>query len=946
MSDNAPKRLSKVAKELNIATTTILEFLKSKNISIEDNPNAKILPEHYDILLVKFQTDKLSKEIIDEKKEEVKKEEKAKKQEIQQEDKEDILIKSNLIKREATIKEKPIVKSEIKEEKKEEPEIEFKIVGKIDLQEIEKEPEVEKEQDKEINLAQEVEILTENEKFEEEIIITDEPEPVIITQEIQKEEEPIDIKEEEPEEVVAQLEKNDDDFAIEISEEETKEEEKQDNLIIAQRHDPNEEVGLKILGKIDMEQFNAPKKKVPIVSTSDISSFKQKKRKRIFKSEKGESDKESTSENKKVKEKGKKKLEPKKPEVDQKEIKEQISATLAKLTGKPTSSVKTKIKKLKRKEIKDKEQALSEEEKTNVLEVIEFITVNELANLMQVPVSDVITVCMNLGLMVNINQRLDAESITFVADEFNYEVIFKHDSTNEPSLEESDNVERMIERAPVVTIMGHVDHGKTTLLDYIRKTKVTEGEAGGITQHIGAYYVTLPNGKNITFLDTPGHEAFTSMRARGAKVTDVAIIVVSADDNVMPQTKEAISHAQAAGVKIVFAINKVDKDGANPEKIREQLSEMNILVEEWGGKYQSQEISAKKGLNVDKLLEKVLLEAEMLELKADPEKRAIGTVIEASMDKGRGVVATILVQKGKLKVGDSIVAGAYYGKVKAMFDQNRKRTNDAGPSFPVEVLGFDGPPTAGDVFYVTENDQIAKEVANHRKRLIREQGIRATKHVTLDEIGRRIALGNFRELNVIIKADFDGSVEALSDSVQKLSTEEVQVNVIHKGVGQISESDVLLASASDAIIIGFQVRPSMNARRLAEQEQIDIRLYSIIYDAIEEIKAAIEGMLQPTEEEKILCNVEVREVYRISKVGNIAGCFVLEGKINRNTKVRIVREGVVVYTGELASLKRFKDDVKEVSSGYECGIGIQNFNDLKVGDIIEGYIIEKTKRKL
>jgi len=456
----------------------------------------------------------------------------------------------------------------------------------------------------------------------------------------------------------------------------------------------------------------------------------------------------------------------------------------------------------------------------------------------------------------------------------------------------------------------------------------------------------LPNGKNITFLDTPGHEAFTSMRARGAKVTDVAIIVVSADDNVMPQTKEAISHAQAAGVKIVFAINKVDKDGANPEKIREQLSEMNILVEEWGGKYQSQEISAKKGLNVDKLLEKVLLEAEMLELKADPEKRAIGTVIEASMDKGRGVVATILVQKGKLKVGDSIVAGAYYGKVKAMFDQNRKRTNDAGPSFPVEVLGFDGPPTAGDVFYVTENDQIAKEVANHRKRLIREQGIRATKHVTLDEIGRRIALGNFRELNVIIKADFDGSVEALSDSVQKLSTEEVQVNVIHKGVGQISESDVLLASASDAIIIGFQVRPSMNARRLAEQEQIDIRLYSIIYDAIEEIKAAIEGMLQPTEEEKILCNVEVREVYRISKVGNIAGCFVLEGKINRNTKVRIVREGVVVYTGELASLKRFKDDVKEVSSGYECGIGIQNFNDLKVGDIIEGYIIEKTKRKL
>ena len=578
--------------------------------------------------------------------------------------------------------------------------------------------------------------------------------------------------------------------------------------------------------------------------------------------------------------------------------------------------------------------------------MLEFITANELGNMLNVSVTEIITACMNLGLMVSINQRLDAETITIVADEFGYEVVFKQESTNEPALEEEDNEDRLVERAPVVTIMGHVDHGKTSLLDYIRKSKIIAGEAGGITQHIGAYEVFLEGGRKIAFLDTPGHEAFTSMRARGAKVTDVAIIVIAADDSVMPQTKEAISHAQAAGVPIVFALNKVDKDGANPDRIKEQLADMNILVEDWGGKYQSQEISAKSGLNVDNLLEKVLLESELLELKADPEKRAVGTVIEASLDKGKGITTTVLVQKGTLKIGDPMLAGAYYGKVKAMVNELGKKLEKVGPSTPVEVLGFDGAPTAGDIFYVTENDHVAKDVATKRKRLLREQGIRATKHVTLDEIGRRIALGNFKELNIVIKGDVDGSVEALSDSFQKLSTDEIQVNVIHKGVGQISETDVMLAAASDAVIIGFQVRPSLNARKLAESEEIDIRSYSVIYDAIEELKLAMEGMLEPDEEEKIVCNVEVRDVFKITKVGTIAGCYVQDGRITRNTKVRILREGVIIYTGDLASLKRFKDDVKEVNAGYECGIGIQNFNDLKVGDIIEGFKIEQVKRKL
>lgn len=634
--------------------------------------------------------------------------------------------------------------------------------------------------------------------------------------------------------------------------------------------------------------------------------------------------------------------------VDDKQIQNQIKETLNRLTNKDAKGAKTKLKKRKKEILRQRaeEQQLQDEQSSKVLQVTEFITANELANLMDVTVTQVIMACMSLGMMVSINQRIDAETISLVADEFGYEVKFKDVEMDEPSLEEPNNEERVVERAPIVTIMGHVDHGKTSLLDFIRKTNVIGGEAGGITQHIGAYEVVLDNGKKISFLDTPGHEAFTAMRARGASVTDIVIIVVAADDRVMPQTKEAIAHAQAAGVPMIFAINKVDREASNPDFIKQQLSEQNILIEEWGGKYQSQDISAKTGLNVDALLEKVLFEAEMLELKADPDKRAVGAVIEATLDKGRGIVTTVLVQGGTLRIGDNILAGANYGKVKAMHNENGKRITEAGPSTPVQILGFDGAPTSGDKFYATKNEQEAKSFAGERSQLIREQGIRATKHITLAEIGRRIAVGNFKELKVIVKGDVDGSVEALSDSLLKLSTEEIQVSVIHKAVGQISESDVLLASASDAIIIGFQVRPSLNARNIADKEQIDIRLYSIIYDAIEELKAAMEGMLEPKTEEKIVANVEIREVFKISKVGAIAGCMVTSGKINRNNKVRIIREGVVRHTGEVGALKRFKDDVKEVNKGYECGIQIANFNDIEIGDVIEAYELVEVKRTL
>ena len=635
------------------------------------------------------------------------------------------------------------------------------------------------------------------------------------------------------------------------------------------------------------------------------------------------------------------------PEVSDEEVSKQVKDTLARLTAKGAKSKSAKYRKDKRDAVAERmnEEFEREEQERSTLKVTEFVTVSELATMMNVSPTQVITACMNLGLMVSINQRLDAEALVVVAEEFGYKVEFVSVEIQEAINDEGeDKEEDLVPRPPIVTVMGHVDHGKTSLLDNIRKTNVIEGEAGGITQHIGAYSVEL-NGQKITFLDTPGHEAFTAMRARGAAVTDVAIIIVAADDSVMPQTIEAINHAQAAGVPMVFAINKIDKPNANPDHIKEQLSQMNYLVESWGGKYQDQEVSAKKGMNLDKLLEKVLLEAEMLDLKANPNKKAQGTVIESTLDKGRGYVSTILVQSGTLHVGDVILSGTYTGRVKAMFNENGKKVESAGPSTPVQVLGLNGAPQAGDTFNVMEDDRSAREIANKREQLQRMQGIMTQKHVTLDEIGRRIAIGSFKELNIIVKGDVDGSVEAMSGSLIKLSKETVQVNVIHAAVGQISESDVLLAAASNAIIVGFQVRPSAAARKLAEKEEIEIRLYSIIYDAINDIKDAIEGMLEPVMKEEIVASVEVLEIFKISKVGTVAGCIVREGKLQRNTPIRVIRDGIVIYTGKLGSLKRFKDDVKEVTAGQDCGLNIESFNDIRVGDIVEGYEQVEVKRK-
>ena len=635
------------------------------------------------------------------------------------------------------------------------------------------------------------------------------------------------------------------------------------------------------------------------------------------------------------------------PEVSDEEVSKQVKDTLARLTAKGAKSKSAKYRKDKRDAVAERmnEEFEREEQERSTLKVTEFVTVSELATMMNVSPTQVITACMNLGLMVSINQRLDAEALVVVAEEFGYKVEFVSVEIQEAINDEGeDKEEDLVPRPPIVTVMGHVDHGKTSLLDNIRKTNVIEGEAGGITQHIGAYSVEL-NGQKITFLDTPGHEAFTAMRARGAAITDVAIIIVAADDSVMPQTIEAINHAQAAGVPMVFAINKIDKPNANPDHIKEQLSQMNYLVESWGGKYQDQEVSAKKGLNLDKLLEKVLLEAEMLDLKANPDKKAQGTVIESTLDKGRGYVSTILVQSGTLHVGDVILSGTYTGRVKAMFNENGKKVESAGPSTPVQVLGLNGAPQAGDTFNVMEDDRSAREIANKREQLQRMQGIMTQKHVTLDEIGRRIAIGSFKELNIIVKGDVDGSIEAMSGSLIKLSKETVQVNVIHAAVGQISESDVLLAAASNAIIVGFQVRPSAAARKLAEKEEIEIRLYSIIYDAINDIKDAIEGMLEPVMKEEIVASVEVLEIFKISKVGTVAGCIVREGKLQRNTPIRVIRDGIVIYTGKLGSLKRFKDDVKEVAAGQDCGLNIESFNDIRVGDIVEGYEQVEVKRK-
>jgi translation initiation factor IF-2 len=963
MTENvATRRLAQVAVEFNISKSTLVDFLNGEGIAIENKPTSKVTEEAYIALLKKFQPDKLTKEKSDKlkltplihKEEKIaegfkipvpepnhppKVEIKAPQHPVEEKEPEKPKEEPHVPEPEPEPQPVPVVETPPAKEPEKpqakpavpEPEEEsqqFKVVGKIDLESLKPKKKGSKK-----------EAVKEEDK---------EPEKKTSkkTEEVKSEEVEIPVTEIEERGPVDEIER-----LLEIA---------PDVPVVTGEEDKK---GLTILGKIDLDQFK-PKKK-PLASTDDLNTIKKKrrKRKRINTGEERVDEPRNQRPGGPGGPGGQFQRPPvrgaqppvkstpldaaAKKELEEKRIQEEIKKTLNRLTQKAGfSETKSKLKKKKREEKKQRQYEDDNVTESNVLQVTEFITANELANLMNVQVTQVIMTCMNLGLMVSINQRLDAETITVVADEFGYEIEFREAEMDEPNLEEPDSPENMVDRAPIVTIMGHVDHGKTSLLDYIRRSNIIAGEAGGITQHIGAYEVTLDNGKKITFLDTPGHEAFTAMRARGAKVTDIVIVVIAADDTVMPQTREAISHAQAAGAPIVFAFNKIDKEGANTQRIKEQLAEMNLLVEDWGGKYQSQEISAKKGLNIDVLLEKVLLEAELLELKADPKKRGIGTVIEASLDRGKGIMASIVVEKGTLHVGDPILAGANFGKVKAMFNERGQKVDSAGPATPVQVLGFDGAPTAGDKFYVTESEQSGKELANKRKQLLREQGIRTRKHITLDEIGRRLAIGSFKELNLIIKGDVDGSVEALSDSLQRLSTEEVQVNVIFKSVGQISESDVLLASASDAIIIGFQVRPSPSARKLAEQEQIDIRLYSVIYDAIEEVKAAMEGLLAPTHEEKIVCNVEVRDVFKITKVGTIAGCYVTDGKITRNTKIRLIRDGVVVYTGELDSLKRFKDDVKEVASGYECGIGIRNFNDLKEGDIIEGYEEIEVARKL
>lgn len=885
------KRLSKVAKEFNIGIHTIVEFLESKNITIESNPNTKLDENIYAVLLDEFQSDKTDKEA-------------AKKITIGSE-KESISVKEPVKEKiiEPVIEVKPIIETPIIEEQPQE-QTGPKIISKIDLDSINTKTRPDKKTKP-----------TEKEKIKEKV------------SEKQVEKQVEESKEEKKEEKASPQREN-----IET--------------VYTKLADP------KVLRTIELPVEKKFEKKQPVASSttnkpSDDKSSKDNKSKRkrlpkkidVTHTPKKPFEKNSSAKGGRVE---------KKHELTEKEIQDQVKETLARLTG----TGKNKSVKYR----KDKRQAASEEaqrhvdqeerEKT-ILKITEFVTVNELSKMMELNVNEIIGACMSLGLFVSINQRLDAETISIIAEEYGYTVQFISASENIAiDVAEADDPKDLKDRAPIVTVMGHVDHGKTSLLDYVRKANVIAGEAGGITQHIGAYNVTLDNGKQIAFLDTPGHEAFTAMRARGAQVTDIAIIVIAADDNIMPQTKEAINHAQAAGVPIVFAFNKIDKEGANTDRLREELSAMNILVEEWGGKYQTQEISAKFGNNVDLLLEKVLLEAEMLELKANPNKRARGTVIESELDKGKGYVSTLLVQSGSMKIGDVLLAGCYSGKIKAMFNERGTKIIEAGPSTPVSLLGLNGAPSAGDKFLVMEDEKEARAIAERRLQLVREQGARTNKHITLDEIGRRLAIGDFKELNVIIKGDVDGSIEALSDSLQKLSTDQIQVNIILKAVGQITESDVMLAAASEAIIIGFQVRPSVNARKIAEQEQIDIRLYSIIYDAIEEVKDAMEGMLAPKFVEKITGTIEIREIFKISKVGTIAGCMVQDGKVFRNSSIRVIRDGIVVYTGSLGSLKRFKDDVKEVARGYECGLNIDKFNDIQVGDIVEAYEQVEVKQKL
>ncbi len=909
MSEVKTHRLASVAKELNVGISTLVDHLHNKGFKdVAGSPNTKLSEEQYSILLREFRSDKDVKDI-------------AEQINIGKRKEEELTIKE-------VLKETPKVEEEIVSVKHE---VEGpKIIGKIDLDKPKKKKVEEKP----------VEIVTENETPP----VKPTPPPVVV------EAPPVVVVEEKPK----------------VAEEKPKPAPPVVEEVIRAKVETL--TGPKILGKIELKQERRPED----IYRDEEKAKREKEREKQKEGRDANQKRARITPNKvdikkfepsqkdtrparpagggghgggRHDRRGPKPVETTKEGISEKAIQDKIRSTMAKLQGTKAKSDRSKYRKNKRDE--HAARAEGEEGQDNILQLTEFITVSELAGLMDVTPTQVISSCMKLGVFVSINQRLDAEVIELVAGEFDYEVQFINLADEEDEEDEDeDTPEDLVKRPPIVTIMGHVDHGKTSLLDYIRSANVVAGEMGGITQHIGAYEVETTNGEHITFLDTPGHEAFTAMRARGAKLTDIAVIVIAADDAIMPQTREAIAHAQAAEVPMIFAINKIDKEGANPDNIRNQLSQMNILVEEWGGKYQCQEISAKKGVNIDKLLDKIVLEAEMLDLKANPNKPAVGSVIEAQLDKGRGYVSTIMVQEGTLHIGDFVVAGQYFGKVKAMTNERGARIEKAGPSSPVQVLGLVGAPTAGDKIKVYEDENEGKDIANRRANIIREQGMRAKKHITLDEIGRRLALGNFKELNLIIKGDVDGSVEALSDSLLKLSTEEIQINVIHKGVGAISESDVLLASASDAIICAFQVRPSMNAKGLAEKEDIQIKYYNIIYDAIEEIKSAMEGMLEPKVEEKIVGEVEIREVFKVSKVGSIAGCYVTDGKIARSNKIRIIRDGIVVHTGELESLKRFKDDVKDVTKGYECGLKIKNYNDIQNGDIVEAYEEVEVKRKL
>ncbi|MFN5912723.1 MAG: translation initiation factor IF-2 [Bacteroidota bacterium] len=882
-----PIRLGKAAGELNVGISTLVEFLESKGVKIDPNPNTKVEEEHYDLLRQEFAADQTLKEqskfsgARKERRETISIRDKSAEEQpkqVQEEEDDGEPINVEEIKR--TILDPP--------QEKPKPEVQVSVVGKIDLDKLSGKG------------------RSEEKKEQEEV-----PEKVV--QEQKSEPEP--------------------------------EKEKEIETIRVERQVLS---GPTVLGRIELP-VEKPKPQGGKAGADAAADADRKKRKRIKKIDISKSPEvQGGAGNKPGFKKGPGGGRFDKPEISEQDIQKEIKETLARLSNQGGKSRASKNRRAKREVFAQRRQEEMEaaEMQEKVLKLTEFVTVSELASMMNVSPTQVISACMSLGIFASINQRLDAETIHIIADEFGFETEFVSAELQEAIPMIEDREEDLLSRPPIITVMGHVDHGKTSLLDKIRNANVTEGEAGGITQHIGAYSVTLKDGRKMTFLDTPGHEAFTAMRARGAQVTDVAIIIVAADDDVMPQTKEAISHAQAAGVPMVFAINKIDKPGANADKIREQLSAMNILVEDWGGKYQVQEISAKQNLNIDLLLDKVLLEAELLNLRANPNKNAVGTVVESSLDKGKGYVTNMLVESGTLKVGDVILVGRYFGKVRAMHDEHGQNLKLAGPSQPVSVLGISGAPSAGDKFHVLDDEREAKAIATKREQLYREQGLRTTKHITLDEIGRRLAIGDFKELNIIIKGDVDGSIEALSDSLLRLSTEEIQINIVHKGVGAISEADVNLASASDAIIIGFQVRPTIGARKLAETEQIDIRLYSIIYKAIEEIKSAMEGMLSPDIEEKIIGSAEVRETFDITKVGTIAGCYVLDGIIKRASKIRVIRDGIVIHSGNLGSLKRFKDDVKEVKNNYECGLNIDKFNDIKVGDIIEAYEEVEVARKL